>query len=74
LYVVALHDGVRHLVPLGHDQRRFALLVHAAEPARVKKPLISDAVELAYCIGTPQRGQRSPSPGITIGFRLFMSP
>ena len=25
------------------------------------------------CIGTPQRGQGSPSPGITIGFRLFMS-
>jgi Ca2+-binding EF-hand superfamily protein len=36
LRLVALHDGVRHLVPLGHDQRRFALLVHAAEPARVK--------------------------------------
>jgi hypothetical protein len=24
-------------------------------------------------IGTLQRGQGSPSPGITIGFRLFMS-
>ena len=52
LYVIALHDGVRHLVPLGHDQRRFALLVHAAEPARVKKPLtllpVTDAVGLAY--------------------------
>jgi len=25
------------------------------------------------CIGTLQRGQGSPSPEITVGFRLFMS-
>jgi hypothetical protein len=45
-------DQVRDLVPLGHDQRRFALLVHAAEPTCVKKRLtplpFTDAVGLAY--------------------------
>ena len=69
---------VHHLVPLGHDQRRLALLVHAAEPAHVKNLLpllpVTDAIGLAYLHRTPQRGQGSPSPGITIGFRLFMSP
>jgi hypothetical protein len=48
----SLHGRVRHLIPRGHDQRCLALLVHAAEPARVKKPLmplpVTDAVGLAY--------------------------
>jgi hypothetical protein len=43
---------VHHLVPLGHDQRRLALLVHAAEPAHVKNLLpplpVTDAIGLAY--------------------------
>ena len=47
-----LYDRVCHLVPCGHDQRCFALFVHAAEPACVKKPLaplpVTDAVGLAY--------------------------
>jgi hypothetical protein len=50
--VLSAHHLVRDLVPLGHDQRRFALLVHAAEPTGVKKRLtplpVSDAVGLAY--------------------------
>jgi hypothetical protein len=41
-----------HLEPRGHDQRRPALLVHAAEPARVKKRLkplpVTDTLGLAY--------------------------
>jgi len=42
----------RYLVPCGHDQRRLALLVHAAKPARVKNPLmllpVPDAIGLPY--------------------------
>ena len=43
---------VHDFVTRGHDQRCLALLVHAAEPACVKKPLtplpVTDAVGLAY--------------------------
>src|SRR5215472_13486375 len=43
---------IGHLVPRGHDQRCLALLVHAAEPACVKKTLmplpVTDAVGFAY--------------------------
>jgi hypothetical protein len=49
-----------------------ALLVHTAEPTCVGKQLtplpVPDGGGLAYRIGTPQRRQGSPSPGITIGF------
>ena len=43
---------IGHFVPRGHHQRCLALLVQAAEPACVKKPLtplpVTDAVGLAY--------------------------
>src|SRR6516165_11541896 len=38
--------------------------------ARCLSPMPSGS---RICIGTPQRGQGSPSPEITIGFRLFIS-
>src|SRR4029077_5440661 len=50
--IISLRHRVHHPVARGHDQRRLALLVHAAEPARVKKRLtplsVTDAVGLAY--------------------------
>ena len=50
VHQVSPHIG--HFVPRGHHQRCLALLVHAAEPACVKKPLtalpVTDAVGLAY--------------------------